>query len=140
MSATDWRSMLADPSLAGTHAADAGELPQIVEAAEGLRFHVARVAFDGCVSKAEALGRIAAALGLPAWFGHNWDALDESLSDLAASSPRGVLLTMTGLADWAAAVPDEVDTLLEILDDVAMRAAEAAAPFWTLVDAPSTLR
>ncbi|MGL6290105.1 MAG: barstar family protein [Silanimonas sp.] len=141
MSTTDWRSMLADPSLAGTHAADAAERSWIVEAAEGLRFDVVRIALDDCVGKAEALERIAAALDLPVWFGHNWDALDEALSDLAASSPRGMLLVMTGLSSWATAAPDELDTLLEMLDEVALDAAEAGAPpFWAVIDAPSIRR
>ncbi|MGY0022560.1 barstar family protein [Streptomyces sp. cg35] len=36
---------------------------------------------DGIVDKAAFMDRCAAALGLPGWFGRNWDALADALGD-----------------------------------------------------------
>ena len=42
-----------------------------------------RVDLAGCSDKATLLARLAAALQFPDWFGHNWDALSDCLTDLS---------------------------------------------------------
>jgi Barstar (barnase inhibitor) len=99
----------------GVYRVDTGALASTLAAslrARGLASWVLDTA-DVC-DKARFLDRCAADLRLPAWFGHNWDALTDALRDL--SSPAVVL--------WhgADALDDDVrSTALEIF---AERAAQ----------------
>ena len=51
-----------------------------------------------------------AALGLPAWFGRNLDALDEALGDRATPTA----LVLAGWSDYARARPERWNRLLEV--------------------------
>ena len=42
-----------------------------------------RVDLEHCTDKATLLARFAAALQFPDWFGHNWDALADCITDLS---------------------------------------------------------
>lgn len=57
------------------------------------------------------------ALGLPAWFGRNFDALDEALGDLGAATA----LVLAGWTAYARARPERWERLLRLLRE---RAAE----------------
>ncbi|MDF8263078.1 barstar family protein [Luteipulveratus flavus] len=75
----------------------------------------------GVTDKAGLLAAAERDLELPDWFGHNWDALADSLSDLV--DDRGVLLVWSGDAELD---PDTRRTTREIL---AERAGEARGAF-----------
>jgi hypothetical protein len=68
----------------------------------------------GLATKAELLAELAAGLRLPAWFGHNWDALYDALCDLSHLDARRVLIAH---ADLPLADPDERTTYLDLLRD-----------------------
>ena len=53
------------------------------------------------------------ALGLPAWFGRNLDALDEALGDLAGPTA----LVLGGWSAYARARPERWNRLLDVLAD-----------------------
>ena len=58
--------------------------------------HAAVLDLAGVRGKAAFLARCAAALNLPGWFGHNWDALHDCLTDLSWwEAPRGRLIAVT---------------------------------------------
>ena len=56
---------------------------------------------------------LAAALGLPAWFGRNLDALDEALGDRT----RPTALVLAGWSAYARARPERWAGLLDVLCD-----------------------
>ncbi|MFI9646838.1 barstar family protein [Streptomyces sp. NPDC052040] len=66
---------------------------------------------DGVADKAALMERIAVALDLPPWFGRNWDALADSLTDLtvwpSGAAERGLLLVVRGWRAYAGARPEE---------------------------------
>jgi hypothetical protein len=67
----------------------------------------------------EALMRgFAQAFGFPPWFGGNWDALEESLTDLRPD-PAGVVLSLSGVDALAAEDPAAPGLLVDLLSDVA---------------------
>lgn len=74
--------------------------------------------------KPELMSRLASALSLPDWFGRNWDALADCLTEVG--SPPGVLLVWTGSADL-------VPSLSGVLDDVLRERAEQDRPAPLLV-------
>lgn len=70
-----------------------------------------------CQTTAGLLTEHARALDFPDYFGHNWDALEECLTDLEWLPAKGYILLIT---DAGCVLPDdeeEYETFLEILRD-----------------------
>ena len=67
---------------------------------------------------------LVAALGLPAWFGRNLDALDEALGDRTAPTA----LVLGGWSAYARARPERWAGLLDVLRD---RADDPDPPWWS---------
>ncbi|MEU6094907.1 barstar family protein [Streptomyces sp. NPDC047079] len=66
---------------------------------------------EGATDKAAFMERVVRALDLPEWFGRNWDALADSLTDLsvwpAGAMERGLLLVVRGWRAYAKERPEE---------------------------------
>jgi len=93
-----------------------------------------------CRTPAGLLTECARALGFPDYFGHNWDALEECLTDLEWLPAKGYILVITNAADVLSNDETEYETFLEILCDAgeawgsgqAGIGARRATPFHTL--------
>lgn len=69
---------------------------------------------------------------LPSYFGHNWDALEDCLTDLAwVPAITGYLVVYEGWRDLRDADPVTYDTVTEILD--------AAIAYWRDTTTPMTV-
>ena len=78
---------------------------------------------------ARLLGRIAKALAFPAWFGGNWDALEDCLTDLSWSDAGGHVLLIEG----AQGLPkDETGIFIDILASAAAWWAGRQRPFFAV--------
>ena len=103
---------LQDPSRSGVYRARRPD--EILEATRGSKLNVTRIVLpDG----KNPLQSIAGALAFPDWFGQNWDALEDCLSDLSWREAQGYVL----LFEHAAA-GDELGILTDVL--------AASAEFW----------
>src|SRR3546814_21053008 len=80
------------------------------------------VDLSGCSDKEEALARLQMALKFPDWFGGNWDALADCLSDMSWWPAAGYLLLLEHAGGWREAQPEEFDTTLSIIQDAASSA------------------
>jgi RNAse (barnase) inhibitor barstar len=67
--------------------------------------------------KEQLLNHVATALRFPDEFGHNWDALEESLTDLEWVDADGYVLYYDHIDGLLGAHPDQFETLIEILRD-----------------------
>jgi RNAse (barnase) inhibitor barstar len=105
--------------------------------ARSLGFDCTRIDLAGCSDKAEFLARIAAALGFPAWFGHNWDAFFDCLTDLSWRPALGYVLILERAAELQATEPEVFDTGLAILGDAATVWQARGAPFRVFVSITS---
>nr|WP_245769263.1 barstar family protein [Streptomyces indicus] len=74
-------------------------------------FHV--LDLSGVTDKAAFLTACATTLAFPSWFGRNWDALADCLSDLAP----GTVVVVSGWRAYADARPEEWETAQEILTE-----------------------
>jgi hypothetical protein len=85
---------------------------------------------DGVSDKAALMDRCAGALTLPDWFGRNWDALADSLSDHTVwpegAVERGLLLVVTGWRGYAKARPAEWETAQDVFAEAADRTPRLA--------------
>jgi RNAse (barnase) inhibitor barstar len=67
--------------------------------------------------KEQLLNHVATALHFPGDFGHNWDALEECLTDLEWVDADGYLIYYDHIDGLLGAHPDQFETLVEILRD-----------------------
>lgn len=115
---------LQDASRSGVYRATRAE--EIMDAVRGSKLFLARIRSG---HKDELLKNIAAALEFPAWFGANWDALEDCLSDLAG--PGYVLL-------FEAAKPgDDLGILIDVLRSSAQSWAARGKPFFAVFIDPA---
>lgn len=106
---------------------------EIGHAAADAGFVLARADLAGCTDKPEFLRRIAAALQFPDWFGHNWDALADCLSDMAWLPAAGYVIILEHADGFRVAAEADFLTALEIFEDVARDRAADDVPMWIFV-------
>jgi RNAse (barnase) inhibitor barstar len=83
--------------------------------------------------KESLLGALADALAFPPGFGRNWDALYDSLQDLAWLPPNGHVVHLRNVDGARQALGGDWDTLLDILHRTA-NFWKARKPFLVIVD------
>jgi len=115
---------LQDPSRSGVYRAARAE--EIMDAVHGSELFLARIRSG---HKDELLKNIAAALEFPAWFGANWDALEDCLSDLAG---QGYVLLFE-----EAKPGDDLGILVDVLRSSAQSWAARGKPFFAVFIDPA---
>ena len=111
------RERLEDPARSGVYRATRSDA--IDEAVRGSRLSYARADVPAGGGKAAALEAIARAMAFPDWFGANWDALEDCLTDLSWRKADGHVIVIAGASDLP---QDELGILVDVLD--------ASAGFW----------
>ena len=105
---------------------------EVVEAAHEAGLRLETVPF---AAKPVLLKSIAAALAFPDWFGENWDALEDCLTDLSWSPASGHVLLFEG-----ARAADDFGVLADILASAAEYWASRGKPFFAVfIDARAAL-
>lgn len=113
---------LQDASRSGVYRAPRAE--EIIEAVRASKLSLAKIRFD---EKRALLDNIAAALDFPDWFGANWDALEDCLSDLSwREAPGHVLLFEQARAG------DDLGVLVDVLRSSAEYWAGRRRPFFAV--------
>jgi RNAse (barnase) inhibitor barstar len=103
---------LQDSSRSGVYRA--GSDAAIFEAARGSALDVVKIELSKDVFKS-----ISQALGFPKWFGENWDALEDCLSDLSWRQAGGYVLLFR---NFEALDQDQLGILIDVL--------ASSAEFW----------
>lgn len=102
---------------------------EVEDAVRGTRLDLAHADLGGADAKEALLERLALALGFPAWFGGNWDALEDCLGDLGWRAGDGHVILFTGYEDLPA---DDLGVLLDVLAASAAYWAERGNPFFAV--------
>ena len=118
---------LTDATRSGVYRAPRGD--EIVDAARGTRLDLAHVDLAGTQDKGALLERLAVALALPEWFGGNWDALEDCLTDLSWRAGTGHVILFK---DQGALAADDLGVLLEVLAAAAEHWAGRGLPFFAV--------
>ena len=79
------------------------------------------------------LAESARSLHFPKYFGHNWDAFEESLNDLAYDTAERTLVLFDHAGRFAAAEPEEFATALDILRTAVEARRTSDAPLAVLL-------
>jgi hypothetical protein len=104
---------------------------EIADALAGGELALSRIAVG---PKAQLLQSIAKALDFPDWFGENWDALEDCLTDLSWRKARGHVLIFEGISTLPA---DERGTLIDVLASAAQFWAQQGKPFFAVFIDPA---
>jgi hypothetical protein len=118
---------LQDASRSGVYRAARAD--EIVDALRGSELALVRIAFS---DKATLLKNIAAALEFPEWFGANWDALEDCLSDLSWRKASGHVLLFENAESG-----DDLGVLIDILQSSAEFWAARGKPFFAVFVDPA---
>jgi RNAse (barnase) inhibitor barstar len=117
---------LQDASRSGVYRAPRAD--DIVSAAAG-RLSLVKVRFQ---DKHKLLRGIASAMDFPKWFGENWDALEDCLSDLSWRKAKGHVLV------FEHATPgDDFGVLVDVLRSTAEYWATRGTPFFAVFIDPA---
>ncbi|OGA17169.1 MAG: hypothetical protein A3I63_06040 [Betaproteobacteria bacterium RIFCSPLOWO2_02_FULL_66_14] len=109
----------------------------VLDAARRHGLRVARIALRHGAGKPELLRAFCAALEFPDWFGENWDALEDCLTDLSWLAAPGHLILIEGSASLA---QEDSGVLCSVLADAAEFWRRQGRPFYAVVvDGPSNL-
>jgi hypothetical protein len=118
---------LSDASKSGVYRASRSD--EILDATSGSPLQVSAIRVAGGAGKEALLAEIARVLAFPQWFGGNWDALEDSLTDLSWSRAAGHVLLIEG----AGALPDdERGIFIDILSSAAASWSERKRPFFAV--------
>jgi hypothetical protein len=100
-----------------------------LDAARGARLDLARVDLAGAADKEALLERLAQALAFPDWFGGNWDALEDCLTDLSWRAGTGHVLVLERHGELPL---EDLGVLIDVLAAAAQHWAGRGRPFFAL--------
>ncbi len=121
---------LQDPRRSGVYRAARAD--EILDAVKGSGLSAARIAF---AEKGKLLKNIARALDFPDWFGENWDALEDCLTDLSWREAPGYVVIFENPRR-----SDDLGVLIDVLRAAAESWAGRGKPFFALfIDPARTL-
>lgn len=109
----------------------AAEPPADLESAAqavGLRVHA--IDASAARTKSQMLGLLGRSLAFPSWYGRNWDALEDCLTDLSWLPEPGLVLRIAGFEHYAEADPDGFAILLDIFKTSAEYWRGEGRGFW----------
>jgi len=117
----------------------AAEIPVDLEAAaQAASFAFYRLDAKAARTKSAFLGLIAKSLAFPSWFGRNWDALEDCLTDLSWIDAPGLVIVLDGFSTWAKVDPDGFVILLDIFKTSAEYWRGEGRAFWVMLPAKPT--
>ncbi|AXK34247.1 hypothetical protein DVA86_17925 [Streptomyces armeniacus] len=103
--------------------------PEALLQAQAENWQAAVLDLGGVTDKAGFLDACASGLELPDWFGRNWDALADCLTDLSWwGEPNGYLVLTSGWPDFERAAPEAAEHAAGVF--------AAAVGYWAVRDAP----
>jgi RNAse (barnase) inhibitor barstar len=111
------------------------EIPadEIIAAAKATGLHAFKVDVRKARGKNEFLDLFATILHFPAYFGRNWDALADCLSDLAWLDGAGWVLILVHCDVFAGNHEETFNRALEVLNAAAASWRERKKPFWVFM-------
>jgi RNAse (barnase) inhibitor barstar len=99
------------------------EVPEkALDAAKQSGLRVEKIGLQGARDKNAFLNAVARTLRFPDYFGHNWDAFYDCLTDLEHEKGEGVLVLLREASGFARAEPEEFAAAVDALQD--------AVEFW----------
>ncbi len=113
---------------------------ELDDAARAASLAFRRVDAGPIKTKSQFLGLLGRVLTFPTWYGRNWDALEDCLTDLSWIEEAGLVIEIDGYAGYAATDPDGFAILLDIFKTSAEYWRSEGRPFWVIFTGPYSAR
>lgn len=126
--------LLRSPTRAGVYSIEKGEAERAFRAATTAGLNTWQIDISPARDATSLLKLLGHALHFPDWYGQNWDALADCLSDLSWCEADGHVLLLHGSETIRDNDPQAFETLIDILRDVSAIWREGGVAFWALVD------
>ncbi len=134
MKAAQYQGLLRDRRHAGVYHEPHGDADELLRAAEGNGFATFRIDLGMVRDKDELLGAIAAAMEFPDWFGRNWDALDDCLTDLSWRPADGYVVMLEHCDGIHGRAESDFVAMMQAFSRTADAWRSEDVPFWCFVD------
>jgi RNAse (barnase) inhibitor barstar len=95
-----------------------------------------RIDIHAAHDKGDLLAALAKGLAFPDWFGGNWDALADCLTDLEWHDAKGYVVVLDKAKHFVAGHARDWKAALEVLRHASDYWREEAVPFWVFVAGP----
>ncbi|MGA9395359.1 MAG: barstar family protein [Azonexus sp.] len=106
----------------------------LAAAAKKARLHTALLEIPRNMKSGELLERLGKALHFPDWYGANFDALHDCLTDPDCLPAKGIVLFVDGSANLRDSDPNGLSTLIEVFTAAAIELHRSGTPLWVLFD------
>jgi len=110
------------------------------ESTHAAAFAYRRVDATPIKTKSQFLGLLGRSLSFPSWYGRNWDALEDCLTDLSWIEEAGLVVEIEGYSAYAKADPDGFAILLDIFKTSAEYWRSEGKPFWVIFTGPHSAK
>ena len=95
------------------------------------------VRLENCKDTQEALIEFGKACHFPIWYGANFDALNDCLSDPDWPNGKGVILKISGLETLRSGDVEAFSTLIDVLRSATISRSASKQPLWILLTTPA---
>ncbi len=126
--------LLSNTEQAGIYYLAANRRNMAEQAARQLRFHHWHLEIAPGEMAAAALEQIGKTLHFPDWYGANFDALHDCLTDPQCLPGNGHILTIAGSDNLRTSDPEGFATLLDVFGAAADELRQTGVPLWILLD------
>jgi hypothetical protein len=126
----NWGKFFAKAENSGVYAIEEEAFPEINKAAVQAGLAVFRLDLAGVNEKAGFLNEAAKVLQFPSYFGFNWDAFEDCLTDLSWFETKGYVLLIQNLEQFQQNAPADAATTQKILEDAADYWKQHKIPFF----------
>ena len=110
----------------------------LAAAAKKAKLHTALLEIPRDMKSDELLERLGEALHFPDWYGANFDALHDCLTDPDCLPGRGIVLFIVGSANLHHSDPNGFSTLIDVFKSAGSELQRNGTPFWALFDSKSS--
>jgi hypothetical protein len=129
----DWTGLFGSYLKSGVYAVSQGASADIQSAAKAGGLEFMRVDLKGVTGKAGFLKKAAAGLAFPAYFGMNWDAFGDCLTDLAWRPATGYVILLNNYQSFAAKAPADAHVARRIFDSSVQYWKQREVPFYIIL-------
>jgi len=130
--AATFNRILSNPKRSGVYAIT-GATDELERAANAMGLSIVKLDLGRARGKTGLLSLLAKTLEFPKYFGRNWDALHDFLTDLGWLNAKGWLVIITNGKSFARRHNEHFETAIEVLRAAAEHWRSQGKPFWVLV-------
>jgi len=129
----DWETLFSSPAGTGVYTVPGARSALIKKAAAAGKFDYTAIDLKGVVDREGLLEKMAGALGFPAYFGMNWDALNDCLTDMGWKPAGGYVVVLRKFAEFSENYPGVAGVAGEVFNSAAQYWKQKAVPFYIIL-------